>query len=68
MIRVRIFRSVDLPAPLRPIDAEHLALANVEAHVPQRPDLLAVARSLRARDPRRGARIESRSVPYAACI
>ena len=40
VIRASSFSSVDLPAPLRPMIADRLALGDVERHVAQRPHVL----------------------------
>ena len=43
VMRDRIFKSVDLPAPFRPMMPDDLAAGDVEAHVSQRPELLSLA-------------------------
>ena len=40
VIRLRIFNSVDFAGPVPADDAEHLALLDLEAHVPQGPEFL----------------------------
>ena len=61
-MRVRILSSVDFPAPF--LHPEHLALLDPEAHVAQRPDLLALQVLLPARQPlgRAGQRVAKRAV------
>ena len=70
VIRVSTLSSVDLPAPFRPITPTASPSANVEAHVPQCPEILAARRSssLDRRAQSAVRESESRSVPYAACI
>ena len=67
MIRDRILSSVVLPAPLRPMMPEDLALGDLEGDVAQRPDLLVLPSAARAasRDALAAAERSSRSVPYA---